>query len=354
MPADESRLGIYFLDVGQGDCTFVVPPAGEGSAVLFDCRDNYVAERFVANHGIRHLRAAVASHMDMDHMRGLLPFLRTYFAGGGTLDLLVLGIDRKLHTGKNKAIAALLQQAIDWERTPPCAGFALREPVRDRTTPLQIASGTDWSVDIVLPFVGTRFAAAGIDGDAPNACSAVLTVRRNGRVVHVGGDAVLGSWERLEDTNRRADVIRVPHHGGEIRGDGETWSQFSDLYDHVGASTAFVSVGTNNSFGHPLPAHIAAARRGGECVVRCTELTRRCHTDPMALRSEALSIAGAVEPPYRHVAERGHGATRPAGEVPCAGSMVVWLGADGALGVEPSPGGPHDDLLAKVPNALCS
>ena len=56
----EQALGIYFLDVGQGDCTFVVPPAGEGRPILFDCNDAYVALRFVANHGITHLAAVVA------------------------------------------------------------------------------------------------------------------------------------------------------------------------------------------------------------------------------------------------------------------------------------------------------
>lgn len=45
-------LRVFFLDVGQGDCTFIVPPDGEGAPILFDCADAYVAERFVANHGI--------------------------------------------------------------------------------------------------------------------------------------------------------------------------------------------------------------------------------------------------------------------------------------------------------------
>lgn len=231
MPADESRLGVYFLDVGQGDCTFVVPPRGGGAPILFDCRDAYVAERFVANHNIKHLRAAIVSHLDMDHMRGLLPFLRTHFGGGGTLDLLVVGLDRSLRKGENKAIAALLQQASEWEKKPPCDGFAVRYPVRDRLDPLNISSGSDWSIDIVLPFVGAQLASVGLDGDAPNACSAVLRVTRKGRAVLVGGDAVLGSWERLEPARRSADVIRVPHHGGEIREDGETWNEWQYIND---------------------------------------------------------------------------------------------------------------------------
>lgn len=58
-----SPLGVYFMDVGQGDCSFVVPPDGAG-AILFDCNDAHVADRFVVDHGITHLSAVVASHLD--------------------------------------------------------------------------------------------------------------------------------------------------------------------------------------------------------------------------------------------------------------------------------------------------
>lgn len=73
-------LKVFFLDVGQGDCTFVVPPSGESAPILFDCSDAYVAERFVANHDIADLAAVVVSHLDQDHIKGLLPFLRTHFS----------------------------------------------------------------------------------------------------------------------------------------------------------------------------------------------------------------------------------------------------------------------------------
>lgn len=46
MAAEGSALSVYFLDVGQGDCTFIVPPEGEGDPIMFDCPDPYVAERY--------------------------------------------------------------------------------------------------------------------------------------------------------------------------------------------------------------------------------------------------------------------------------------------------------------------
>ncbi|MFO0605017.1 MAG: hypothetical protein U0324_17690 [Polyangiales bacterium] len=69
MSRDPTRLEIYRHDVGQGDCTVVIPPDGEGAPILFDCADLYVAERFCDNHGITRLAAVVVSHLDVDHIR---------------------------------------------------------------------------------------------------------------------------------------------------------------------------------------------------------------------------------------------------------------------------------------------
>ncbi len=171
----------------------------------------------------------------------------------------------------------LMNQALAWERTPPHEGFVLKAPHRDGEGTLKIASGPDWEVEFVLPWVGDA-AGALVKGDDPNACSAVLRVTRGGGRVLIGGDAPLGSWERLPDPV--ASVIRTPHHGGEIRHGGHQWSAFEDLYKAVECQTVVVSVGTHNGHHHPLPEHVTAARRNGACRVLCTQLTRRCHPDP--------------------------------------------------------------------------
>lgn len=95
MSADPARLEVYFHDVGQGDCTIIVPPHGEGDPILFDCADSYVAERFFANHGMTRLEAVVVSHLDLDHMGGILPFLKQHFAQGGEVGKLVLAKERE-------------------------------------------------------------------------------------------------------------------------------------------------------------------------------------------------------------------------------------------------------------------
>lgn len=353
MPGDPAALRVFFLDVGQGDCTFVVPPDGEGDPILFDCADAYVAERFVANHGIGSLSAVVASHLDIDHVRGMLPFLKTHFGAGRRVGKLVMFPDRVPTPGRNVGLRDLMAAAIAWEKEPPHDGFELLPSFRTGSGPVTLARGADWSIKLVLPWMGSVAGSMVEGGNDPNACSAVLSIERGATRILVGGDAPLGSWERLEITERTAQVIRVPHHGGEVRDGGETWTRFADLYDAVGATTGIVSVGTNNGHDHPRPDHIEAAHRVYACRVLCTQLTPRCHSDPTELRDEALAVAGIVEWPYRQRAVPGHGHHRPKDEVPCAGSVVTWIDAAGRLELEPARGGEHDGLLARVEHPMC-
>lgn len=353
MTTDAARLGIYMLDVGQGDCTFIVPPQGEGDAILLDCNDAYVAERFVSNHGIRRLRAVVASHLDRDHIRGIVPFLETYFSNGNSIDMLFVGVDRPPgEPGKAVEVARLLERALAWAEDPPCPGFILSDPTRV-AAPVVLASGSGWQIELVLPFYTSRVRATGIGGEDPNRSSVVLRVSRQGSNVLIGGDASLDSWERLEPALLPAAAIRTSHHGGDL-GSGARWSEVADLYQAVNADHAFISVGTNNAYEHPNAAHVAAMRNGGRCRVRCTQLTTRCHPSPETLRNESLDIAGAIEWPYRHRTKPGDPRrTNRTHETPCAGSMVVWIDAAGSISAEPRPRGDHDLFLAKVRRPLC-
>lgn len=350
MSRDPSRLEVYCLDVGQGDCTVIVPPHGEGDPILFDCADAYVAERFFANHKMRRLEAVVVSHLDVDHIRGVLPFLRQYFAGGGRVGSLVLGIDRA-PSRCGEAAASLIEAALDWENSLASEGFCLLPPSRTRS-PTTLASGRDWRVDLVLPFYGSALQAQ-YDGDEPNLASAALRIERRNASILVGGDVPLASWERLETAWLAANTFRVPHHGGALELErGEKWKSYDELYRAVDAKRAVVSVGTHNKYQHPLPVHIEAIRRGGKCRVLCTQMTAQCHPELESVRDDALAVASAVEYPYRHRADPGHPSRRPPGEVPCAGTVLVSIDNAGTVFVQPKPK-IHDGLIDQLGSPLC-
>ncbi len=349
MTADPDRLEIYCLDVGQGDCTILVPPEGEGDPILFDCADAYVAERFFANHGMKRLEAVIVSHLDIDHVRGVLPFLRQHFEHGGEVGQLVIGLER---SDPGTAATDLLDAALEWDRNPPHKGFRLLAPFRFSGASATISKGKGWRVDLVLPFYGGALGAQH-DGDDPNMASAVLRIERKGAVVLVGGDAPLGSWERLEEELRAAHTIRIPHHGGEIREGGEAWADFSDLYDAVRAEKAIISVGTNNTYGHPLKDHIQAARRGTQCRILCTQMTTRCHKKPVKVRADALRAASGIEYPYRHHAQPGAPSPRPDTEVPCAGTVLVSINATGTVYIQPRPKA-HESVIELLDHPMCT
>jgi hypothetical protein len=325
----------------------VLPPEGEGDPILFDCADPYVAARFFDNHAITHLAAVVVSHLDVDHIRGILPFLKQHFAKGGLVDRLVLGLDRR---EVGDAATALLDAALAWEANPPHAGFQLVPPHRS-SGPVRLLAASNWSIDLVLPFYGTSLEAQH-NGDASNLASAVLRVERGTASVLVGGDAPLGSWERLEPNLRGANVIRVPHHGGEIREGGHMWTTFDDLYNAVKADRAVVSVGSLNRHAHPRPDHLAAMRRGTQCRVLCTQMTEQCHAKLPKVRADALQNAAGLEYPYRHRAKPGHPSQRPPDEVPCAGTVLISIDASGTVYVLPKPAR-HEALISQLDRPLC-
>lgn len=332
-------LGVYFLDVGQGDCSFVLPPGGAG-AVLFDCNDAHVADCFVLDHGITHLAAAVVSHLDVDHIRGILPFLQGFLERGGKVDALYIGHDGRGHL--TDVCAELLAHAFKWEEDHT---MTLCGPSRE-LAPKVVCSAASWSVDVVLPYYGQQLKAI-VDGEQPNECSAVLRVTYGGVVVLIGGDAPLSSWSRLDDGLVKARVIRTPHHGGEIREGG---GEFFDLYERVKADVSVFSVGTNNRWKHPDEDHVDAAGRAGKCRVLCTQLTPRCHERPEERLGDGLASTGEVAYAYRHRRVKPPGESL---EVPCAGSIAVTLDGAGWF-VSPARHGWHDWFVGTLDTPMCA
>lgn len=333
-------LGVYFLDVGQGDCSFILPPAGAG-AILFDCNDAYVAERFVIDHHITHLSAAVVSHLDVDHIRGMLPFLQGFLARKGRVDTLYLGLDAKPAERLKPICEALLDQAFQWA---DAGELTLCGPFRE-VEPKLVSRGAGWTVHVVLPSYGAHLKEI-VDGQQPNRASAVLRVVHGGVAVLIGGDAPLSSWSRLEAKILKAHVFRTPHHGGEIR--DEEGKGYADLYAPVAAELSVVSVGTNNRWEHPDDDHVAAAHRAGACRVLCTQLTPRCHDRPEERLETGLAQTGEVGYAYRHRVKR----SEPL-EVPCAGSIAVTLDGAGGYSVSPARYAWHDRFIATLDAAMC-
>ena len=348
------QMQVFALDVGQGDCTFIIPPGDGNHAVLFDCHDSYVAERFVADHKLTCV-TVVISHLDRDHVVGIRPFLQWCLEEKGVVvDSVWIARDRVLKRGKAKNIRQLITYlTTEADRD----GFRLRMPVRENQPKVIMGhEKDDWSVELVLPWYRPYLAAGVTEPEEPNCVSVVLRARLRKQAVLIGGDAPLIAWESLEPPLRRAIAVRVPHHGGKID-EGSPTLTYGELYNSIEAGTAVVSVGTHNGFGHPLAGHVEAARRDSACRVVCTQLTPRCATDPQACRATTLAQASGVVYPYRHRPSVGEPVRSSHGrrtEVPCAGSVAIWLDPDGTVAVEPGPDDPwHGRFVRTLDTPLC-
>jgi beta-lactamase superfamily II metal-dependent hydrolase len=342
-------MGIYLVDVGQGDATVVLLPDDQG-AVVFDCKDAGPIQKLLTHWRVPKIAAVIASHLDIDHIAGLSTLL---LSNTMPIEAVYVAVDRPLAGSSDvtKAAGELVETALSGARS--CWKLF---PVHEY--PASILSGPDWGLRLLAPPGGmaikphlTRM------WDDANEYSAVLKVEMGGRSVLIGGDAPLVSWEAIAATDRRADVFRIPHHGGALDDGGvpSGWDA-ARLYSEVGARVAVVSVGTKNQHGHPDAKWVAPIMQG-RCRTLCTQVTPSCEpsveTDPVVWRDKVLRGYHFAEPPWRHLTDKRLEPKKGLNEVPCAGTVVIKLREKGPFEVVPPPSGEHDRIVGDWSKPQC-
>ncbi|SHM41590.1 ComEC/Rec2 family competence protein [Ruminococcus flavefaciens] len=74
-------LEVHFIDVGQGDCTFI---AANGTTMLVDCGEDAVSSKvikYLRKLGIGKLDYIIATHPHSDHMGGMHHIIETFDVG---------------------------------------------------------------------------------------------------------------------------------------------------------------------------------------------------------------------------------------------------------------------------------
>jgi competence protein ComEC len=222
-------------DVGQGDA--YVLPTGQGAGVLVDAGPDVGAvDRCLDRLGIDALPLVLISHLDADHVGGLAGALAGRDVGivaTGTLspaDERVRGFER-------------LVRRAGGERAVLLPG--------DRRTTGGVA------VEVLAPAPRRATAAA-----EPNDLSLVVRATVDGLSILFTGDLGSEAEARLvaDGTDLRADVLKVPHHGS---GDADP-----EFLAASGARVALISVGADNTYGHPTDRLLAWLARGGMRVHR--------------------------------------------------------------------------------------
>ncbi len=226
-------LRLTVLDVGQGDATLIEMP--DGSNFLVDGGNSAsvqgvpVLPAEVRALGYHRLPRILATHVDADHVAGLIPLVRQ------------LPVPAVLEASPDST-ASLIQNLRDAAKTwdPPI-------PVQIVGAGDILSRGPDWELRVLYPPHLDRVDYARSPETAGrNLDSIVLLLRYREFSTLLMGDAPDEVEHELLDQGRiqPVTVLRLGHHGSQS-------SSAPEFLDVTSPSLALVSCGLGNSYGHP-------------------------------------------------------------------------------------------------------
>ena len=262
---------VYFLDVGQGHATLFTD--GE-FALLVDCPfsgSSAVLDLMLEIVSQVQFRAIV-SHRDLDHCGGIRAIMQER-----PFD--VLYINPAWNIPKSGSIGSrvrsVIEGIIDQAELDGTRCEAATEGMGARVGPVQ------W--DVISP-PHTWVLKASLD-DTTNRTSIVIMATVFGHRILLPGDADKVALDRIVGSNHdlTADVLLVPHHGGDIAG-------LEDFVKAVAPEVAIISAGRSAGI-HPTLGTLAILSASVGCRTMCTQVAPSCHSLPLNHSACAGTVA---------------------------------------------------------------
>lgn len=266
-------LEVHVLDVGQGDAIALRTPAGRW--VLVDAGRTWnsgdagrtTVLPYLRRHG-GELALFVLSHPHADHVGGAASVIH---------GLRPRQVRDAAFVSGNAAYAAMLSatraRGSAWARVRPGERLEL-----DGVTLEFLAPDSAWTVAL----------------DDPNEASTVVRVQYGARSLLLTGDAEAGleDWLlRRAPTALDVDVLKVGHHGSIT-------SSTEGFLDAVTPRIAVVSVGRENSYGHPSAEVMQRLLSRGATVLRTDQLgTVVLRTDGHGWEAQAAGYRWTIYAP---------------------------------------------------------
>lgn len=233
---DGSSFEVHFIDVGQADCALV---SCDGAYMLIDggnAEDSDLVYSYLKTNGITHLDYMVATHAHEDHIGGLSG--AAYAATVGTALSPVTQGDTKVF--KN-LVKSLDQQGVALTVPSPGDTFSLGSAQVEILGPLkEYEEVNDTSIVLSIDYGETSFL---FTGDMESSAE--------GDLLESGVDL-------------SATVLKVGHHGSSS-------STSYRFLREVLPQYAVISVGKDNSYGHPTEA-VLSRLEDAEVVIYRTDL----------------------------------------------------------------------------------
>ena len=244
--AVQTELTVYFLDVGQGDAAILV--SGEHAMIIDggDASKSRLIYSYLRNTlGITHLDAVIGTHPHDDHIGGLAAALNACTASH---------VYCSVTAWDSRAFRSL-------EKYTLAQGLTITVPIEGECFPLGSAVVT--------------FLSDGQGYEDVNDGSLIIRVDCGETSFLFTGDAAWEAERALLTNGARldADVLKVAHHG--------SISSSSSAFLHaVVPEYAVISVGKDNSYGHPAEDALARLADTGAEILRTDEHGTICiHTD---------------------------------------------------------------------------
>lgn len=234
---DAGELKVHFIDVGQGNAVLLEL---NGRFILIDGGDADAIGKltgYLDEEGVKKLDYLVATHYDIDHLYGLIGVLYEYDVDQ------VLAPDYKVDTKTYHSFMAGLSVKKKGFRQPQVGeeiafGDAVLLCVAPGDTKFQ--NENDYSIGFKILYGNTSFLLC---GDA--------TYRSEIEMLESGIDL-------------KSDVYLVSHHGSSS-------SSTTEFLEAVHPKISIISVGADNSYGHPTKKVLKRLQNVGTDVYRTDE-----------------------------------------------------------------------------------
>ena len=226
------KLKIYFLDVGQGDCTviktidnkFIVIDAGEGKESGYDYGKN-VLFPFLINKGAKKIDFLFISHFDSDHIGGIFSIIEEISIGEVFISKQKensKNLEEFLKIARKKAIKINLVNQGDRINFEENLYMDILWPKDE----LQILENPINNNSIVSKLVYKNF-----------------SILFTGDIEEIAEKEILNTYKNNLDI-LNATILKVAHHGSKTSSSLEFLKEVKPKY-------ALIGVGKNNKFGHP-------------------------------------------------------------------------------------------------------
>jgi len=239
-------LTVSFLDVGQGDATFIETP--NGTQILIDggYGKKVLSElgRIMPGHD-KSLDMVIATHTDSDHLGGLVEVLQRYEVEG------------VIENGFRDD-SSLLQEWDD-------------EIVKQNITSRSVQAGDRFVLDegVYLEILGPFAEDINPMPKEPNEVMVVSRLVYGETEFLLMGDIERPDEIRLASSQKdiASDVLKVAHHGSKYSS--------TDLFlEKVQPQYSIVSAGVKNNYGHPHPETLERLAAVGGTLFRTDQQSR--------------------------------------------------------------------------------